>query len=88
LDFARNNLVKLRRKRAALRKNSELALSPPWMRLIMLKMGIPITRENYIIQNWQPVPEDWDVELESELPRFLQDWTQFGPEFDRGSLRR
>jgi hypothetical protein len=33
------------------------------------------------------VPDPWDVELESELPRFLQDRTQFGPEFDRGELR-
>jgi len=44
----------------------------------MLRYNIPITRENYIKQNWQPVPEPWDVELEAELPRFLQDWTQFG----------
>jgi hypothetical protein len=43
----------------------------------MIKYGIPVTRENYIKQNWSPVP-DWDAELESELPEFLQDWSRFG----------
>lgn len=44
----------------------------------MREHNIPVTRENYIIQNWQPVPEPWDAELEAELPEFLQDWSRFG----------
>lgn len=49
----------------------------------MRKHGIPVTRENYIRENWTPdiMPDPWTVEDEAELPDELQDYALF-PELD------
>jgi hypothetical protein len=41
---------------------------------VLHRFGGPISREEYIKANWQPVPseEDWTPEMESELPEFLR----------------
>ena len=45
----------------------------------MQRDKLPLTRENYIIRNWEPVPGEWTAELEGELPEKLQDWSRFEP---------
>ena len=38
----------------------------------MILRGIPVTRENYISQNWMPIPKPWTAEHEAELPPSLR----------------
>jgi len=43
----------------------------------MLRLGIPITRENYIkLNHFTGVPAKWTAEHEEELPEPLQDWSK------------
>lgn len=42
--------------------------------------GLPITRENYIRENWGDIPEFWTADHELSLPRSLQDWSWAGPD--------
>lgn len=43
----------------------------------MRARGEEITRENYIRNNWHPVPDPWTAEDEAELPPFLWDTARF-----------
>lgn len=44
---------------------------------LMRENGVPITRANYIEAAWGPAPPQWDAEMESGLPKELQDWSLF-----------
>jgi hypothetical protein len=45
----------------------------------MIRVGIPVNRENYIAHNWpgDAMPEEWTAEHEDMLPPELQDWPAF-----------
>ena len=55
-------------------------LSDPLVRY-MIKKKIPLTRERYLRLAYciDSMPEEWGAEMESTLPEFFQDWTQFQP---------
>lgn len=38
----------------------------------MMHAGTPLTRENYIRENWGDTPEPWTAEHEAELPAPFQ----------------
>jgi len=50
---------------------------------VMRRLGIPLTRDNFIAFNWPEPPEEWTAEHEEELPAQLQDWAQFGLPADK-----
>jgi hypothetical protein len=52
----------------------------------MIRVGIPVNRENYIAHNWpgDAMPEEWTAEHEDMLPPELQDWPAFYGEVEEG----
>jgi len=47
----------------------------------MLKIGIPLTRTNYIWLNWGgDIPKHWTPEHENEIPEPLRDWSRVDAE--------
>lgn len=46
------------------------------------RLGLPLTRKNFIDLNWAPTPDPWTWEDEEQLPEHLQDWSGFEKDGD------
>ncbi len=45
---------------------------------LLKRAGLPVTRDEYLkVAYFGEPPKEWTAELEAELPKELQDWSQF-----------
>ena len=42
----------------------------------MVREGVELTRQNWVVRAYGHEPATWGVEQEAEVPSFLQDWDQ------------